>query len=150
MARTQSANKNALPLALRQLKQMMDGSQSEIDSGRSHSSGTLSVSGAIRAVDLICDAELSEHSTGASHQAAIDLLATIEGAGHLVEDFSLCQANKTEFNYHASDLNIEDAKDVLEAARHLASEAIRRVTLKGWFPNSENPAEYDFGSSHTH
>lgn len=106
MTRTRPANEDALPSALRQLKQMIDGSQSEIDLGRSHSSGTLSVSGAIRAVDLICDAELGEHSTAANHRDAIELLATIPGKEHLVEDFSTCHSRKTEFNYHASNLSI--------------------------------------------
>lgn len=128
---------------------MIDGSQSEIDLDRSHSSGTLSVSGAVRAVDLICDAETGEHSTSANHRDAIELLAQIPGKEHLVEDFSLCQSRKTEFNYRASGLTIEDAKEVLEAARHLASEAIRLITQKGWFPSGESPTDYDFGSAHT-
>lgn len=148
MTRTRPANEDALASALRQLKQMIDGSQSEIDFGRSHSSGTLSVSGAVRAVDLICDAELGKHSTAANHRDAIELLATIPGKEHLVGDFSLCQSRKTEFDYHASELTIEDAREVLEAARHLASEAIRLLTLKGWIPSGESPTDYDFGPAH--
>ncbi|MDP1720256.1 MAG: hypothetical protein Q8L08_04565 [Candidatus Nanopelagicaceae bacterium] len=148
MTRTRPANEDALPSSLRQLKQMIDGSQSEIDLGRSHSSGTLSVSGAVRAVDLICDAELGEHSTAANHRDATELLATIPGEEHLVGDFSLCQSRKTEFNYHASELTIEDAREVLEAARHLASEAVGLLTRRGWFPNGESPTDYDFGSAH--
>lgn len=128
---------------------MIDGSQSEIDLNRSHSSGTLSVSGAVRAVDLICDAESGEHSVSPNHRDAIERLAKISGKEHFVEDFSLCQSRKTEFNYHASELTIEDAKEVLEGARHLASEAIRLITIKGWFPSSESSTDYDFGSAHT-
>ena len=123
---------------------MIDGAQSEIDFGRSHSSGTLAVSGAVRAVDLICDVELGEHSTAANHRDAIDLLARIISAESLVEDFSLCQSHKSEFNYHASDLAIEHAGEVLDAARRLATVAVQRVVVKGWLPSTLNPRDYDF------
>ena len=144
MARTQAASKDLIPSALKQLKQMIDGAQSELDAGRPHSSGTLSVSGAVRAVDLICDANLGEHSTGSSHKDAIDLLAKVPDADDLVEDFSLCQSNKTEFNYHAAALTLEYAGEVLEAARRLAANAVQRVTEREWFPSDFDQADFIF------
>ncbi len=124
MGRTQPASRESIPSALLQLKQMIDGAQSELNLLRSHTSGTLSISGAIRAVDLICDINLGKHSSAANHREANDLLAEIAGAQSLVEDFSLCQSHKTEFNYHASALTLEHAGEVLEAARRLATEAV--------------------------
>ena len=144
MARTQAASKDLIPSALKQLKQMIDGAQSELDAGRPHSSGTLSVSGAVRAVDLICDANLGEHSTVTSHKDAIDLLAKVPGADDLVEDFSLCQSSKTEFNYRASALTLEHAGEVLEAARRLAANAVQGVTEKEWFPSDFDQADFIF------
>lgn len=144
MSRTQSASVESVPSALLQLKQMIEGAQSELSLLRSHTSGTLSVSGAIRAVDLICDARLGVHSTAANHREAIDLLAKSTGPQSLVEDFSLCQSHKTEFNYHASALTLEHAGEVLEAARRLAVEAVREITIKGWFPRDFNRADYTF------
>ena len=144
MARRQRASASLVPVALIQLKQMIDGAQSELDRGRSHTSGTLSVSAAIRAVDLICDTRLGEHSTGANHRGAIDLLATLEGLENLVEDFSLCQSHKTEFNYHASALNLQHASEVLAAARRLAAEAVKGVVANQWFPIGLNPTDFTF------
>lgn len=123
---------------------MIDGAQSELGLHRSHSSGTLSVSGAIRAVDLICDARLGVHSIAANHREAIDLLAKSTGAQSLVEDFSLCQSHKTEFNYHASALTLEHAGDVLDAARRLGAEAVREIIIKNWFPSDFNQADFTF------
>lgn len=123
---------------------MIDGAQSELALGRSHSSGTLSVSGAVRAVDLICDVRLGEHSTAANHRDAIDLLSKIAGSDRLVEEFSLCHSHKTEFNYHASALTLEHAGEVLAAARHLAAEAVLGVIEKGWFPSGFDQADFTF------
>ena len=135
--------------ALLQLKQMIEGAQSEIDLGRAHSCGTLAIAGSVRASDLICDASLGYHSIAASHQAAGDLLSQIGGNENFVEDFSFCNARKTEFNYHTSDLTIEDAREVLECAKHLAMEALRLITIKGWFPSTERVESFRFISSHT-
>ncbi len=123
---------------------MIDGAQSELDLLRSHTSGTLSVSGAIRAVDLICDARLGEHSVAANHREAIDLLAKSNVAQSLVEDFSLCQSHKTEFNYHASALTLEHAGEVLDATRRLAAEAVQGIITNGWFPSDFNEADFTF------
>lgn len=144
MGRTQPASSGSIPSALLQLKQMIDGAQSELDLLRSHTSGTLSVACAVRAVDLICDAKLGEHSTAANHREAIDLLAKVAGAQTLVEDFSLCQSHKTEFNYHASALTLEHAGEVLDAARRLAAEAVQGVIAKGWFPSDFDQADFTF------
>lgn len=140
----QPASRGLIPSALLQLKQMIDGAQSELDLLRPHTSGTLSVSGAVRAVDLICDARLGEHSTASNHREAIDLLAKITGAQALVEDFSLCQSHKTEFNYHASALTLEHAGEALEAARRLAAEAVQGIIAKGWFPGDFDQADFTF------
>ena len=140
----QLASVGSIPSALLQLKQMIDGAQSELDLLRSHASGTLSVSGAVRAVDLICDARLGEHSIAANHREAIELLARAAGAQPLLEDFSLCQSHKTEFNYHASALTLEHAGEVLAAARRLAAEAVQGIITKGWFPSDFDPADFTF------
>lgn len=140
----QLASVGSIPSALLQLKQMIDGAQSELDLLRSHASGTLSVSGAVRAVDLICDARLGEHSIAANHREAIDLLAKATAAQSLLEDFSLCQSHKTEFNYHAPALTLEHAGEVLVAARRLAAEAVQGIITNGWFPSDFDPTDFTF------
>ena len=79
MTRTQAPSKHLIPSVLKQLKEMIDGAQRELVPGRSHSSITPSVSGALRAVDLSCDANLGEYSTATGHKEAIELLATVRG-----------------------------------------------------------------------
>ncbi len=138
-----------VPLALLQLKQMLDGATSELALGRAHSAGTLAISGAVRASDLICDAKLGSHSVSASHSKAENLLGEISGYEHFVEDFSLCRVRKSEFNYHASGLTIEDAREVLDCANHLAAEAVRLVFIAGWIPHHDSAQEYQFSTTHT-
>ena len=88
--------------------------------GRRRSAGTLAIAGAVRAVDLICDAALGEHSVEPSHAVALDLLASVSGAENAVEDFSLCQTRKSEYNYHVSDIDDAEVVSVIEAAESLA------------------------------
>ena len=148
MARKQGSNELAVALALAQLKQMLDGAASELSLGREHSAGTLAIAGAVRASDLICDVKLGSHSVAASHTKAEDLLGGIAGYEHFVEDFSVCRVRKTEFNYHASGLTIEDAREVLDCASHLALEAVRLVVSAGWVPEYESEREYQFPTTH--
>ena len=123
---------------------MIVGASSEISLGRSHSSGTLSVSAAVRASDLICDVKLRGHSTSVIHQDAIGQLSQVPNSGNLVADLSLCISLKTEFNYHASNLTLADAQVVLDAAKRLANEAIRLLDTNGAFPTSLNIGDYAF------
>jgi len=102
MARTRAANPATVADAIAQLQEMNDGARSELAAGRRGSAGTLAIAGAVRAVDLICDAALGEHSVEPSHGVALDLLASVPGAENAVEDFSLCQTRKSECNYHVS------------------------------------------------
>lgn len=113
---------------------MIAGAQCELNAGRPHASGTLSVAGAVRAVDLICDAYLGHHSVAANHRDAIELLDEIAGMSSLVEDFSLCHTHKTGFNYSASDLDLPEAQEVLDALGRLSSRAVSSAKEKGWFP----------------
>ena len=145
MARkTRGAFTGDVPDALLQLKQMIDGASRELSSDRPHAAGTLAVAGAIRAVDLICDATLGEHSVAPNHTAAIDLLSTVPDSEDLVEDFSLCQTHKNDFNYHVSTLSVNDARLVMDASRRLAKDAVRRVKEKGWFPTGLNENDFRF------
>lgn len=143
MAKTESADPTGTSIALSQLRQMIIGAECELSSGRPHASGTLAVAGAVRAVDLICDASLGHHSIAANHRDAIVLLATIPGIDDLVEDFSLCHTHKTGFNYAASNLDHQDAKDVLDAARRLFAKAIMGIKEAGWFPEDLDEDDFD-------
>lgn len=67
MARTRAANPATVADAIAQLQEMNDGARSELAAGRRRSAGTLAIAGAVRAVDLICDAALGEHSVEPSH-----------------------------------------------------------------------------------
>ena len=87
MARTRSASPQAVPEAVEQLQEMLDGARCELEAGRRRAAGTLAIAGAVRAVDLICDTALGHHSTAASHQVALDLLATVvHGRGPVGSD----------------------------------------------------------------
>ena len=115
MARTRAANPATVADAIAQLQEMNDGARSELAAGRRGSAGTLAIAGAVRAVDLICDAALGEHSVEPSHAVALDLLASVPGAENAVEDFSLCQTRKSEYNYHVSDIDDAEVVSVIEA-----------------------------------
>lgn len=111
---------------------MRDGAHEERAAGRRKAAGTLAMAAAVRAVDLICDAGLGKHSIAASHQVAIDLLATVEGPEQAVEDFSVCQTFKSGYNYHATEVDDEQLDDVMAAANALVDEALRRAQDNGW------------------
>ena len=143
MAKVIVVDPKAISGALSQLLQMIVGAEWELKAGRPHASGTLSVAGAVRAVDLICDASLGYHSIAPNHRYAIELLATIPGTASLVEDFSLCHTHKTGFNYSASDLDLPEAQDVLEAAKRLFVKAVAGVKENGWFPQSLHESDFD-------
>ena len=132
MARTRAANPATVADAIAQLQEMNDGARSELAAGRRRSAGTLAIAGAVRAVDLICDAALGEHSVEPSHAVALDLLASVSGAENAVEDFSLCQTRKSEYNYHVSDIDDAEVVSVIEAAESLAEDARARLRDKGW------------------
>ena len=132
MVRTRAASPDTVADAISQLQEMNDGARSELTAGRRRSAGTLAIAGAVRAVDLICDAALGEHSVEPSHSVALDLLATVPGAENAVEDFSLCQTRKSDYNYHVSDIDDEEVVSVIEAAEGLSEEARARLQAKGW------------------
>lgn len=132
MARTRSASPQGAPEAVEQLQEMLDGARCELEAGRRKAAGTLAIAGAVRAVDLICDTALGRHSTAASHQVALDLLATVPGADEAVEHFSVCQTHKSDYNYHATEIDSEQVVAVIEAAEALGREAHRRVQDRGW------------------
>ena len=71
MARTRAANPATVADAIAQPQEMNDGARSELAAGRRRSAGTLAIAGAVRAVDLICDAALGEHSVEPSHAADV-------------------------------------------------------------------------------
>ena len=125
-------NPAAVADALAQLQEMNDGARSELAAGRPRSAGTLAIAGAVRAVDLICYSALGEHSVAASHSVAIDLLASVPGADNAVENFSLCQTRKSDYNYHVSDIDDNEVASVIEAAERLSEEARDRLIDKGW------------------
>jgi hypothetical protein len=133
MARTRPANPATVADAIAQLQEMNDGARSELAMGRRRSAGTLAIAGAVRAVDLICDAGLGEHSVEPSHAVALDLLASVPGAENAVEDFSLCQTRKSDYNYHVSEIDDHEVVSVIEAAESLAEHARARLRDKGWF-----------------
>jgi hypothetical protein len=132
MARTRPANPTTVADAIAQLQEMNDGARSELASGRRRSAGTLAIAGAVRAVDLICDAALGEHSVEPSHAVALDMLASVPGAENAVEDFSLCQSRKSDYNYHVSEIDDHEVVSVIEAAESLAVHARDRLGDKGW------------------
>jgi hypothetical protein len=132
MAKTKTADRASVADAVAQLREMLDGSRSELAAGRRKAAGTLAIAAAVRSVDLICDAALGEHSVAASHSVALDLLATVPDAETAIENFSLCQTHKTDYNYHITAVNDEEVVSVMEAAESLAQEARRRLKDKGW------------------
>jgi hypothetical protein len=132
MAKTRAANPATAAEAIAQLQEMKDGARSELAAGRRKSAGTLAIAGAVRAVDLICDAALGRHSVAPSHSVALDLLASVPGAENAVENFSLCQTRKSDYNYHVSDINDDEVISVIEAAESLAEECQARLRDKGW------------------
>lgn len=132
MAQTRDANPAVVADALAQLQEMNDGARSELAAGRRRSAGTLAIAGAVRAVDLICDSALGQHSVAPSHSVAIDLLASVPGAENAVESFSLCQTHKSDYNYHVSDIDDDEVVSVIEAAERLSAEARDRLMDKGW------------------
>lgn len=136
MAGKRSADRSQVPEAVDQMTQMLDGALSEMAAGRRKSAGTLAIAGAVRAVDLICDVELGEHSTAASHRPALDLLATVGDSEPQLEDFSLCHSHKSDDNYHVSGIDDDEVREVVDAAQRLAAEALRRLRDAGWLPTS--------------
>ena len=72
MARTRPANPATVGDAIAQLQEMNEGARSELAAGRRRSAGTLAIAGAVRAVDLICDAAIGEHYVEPSHAVAFD------------------------------------------------------------------------------
>lgn len=137
MAKTRAANPQEALEAIGQMNEMILGARSELELDRLKSAGTLAVAAAVRAVDLICDAALGRHSVSPSHIAAIDLLATVPASESLVEDFSLCQTRKSDYNYHVAEVASLEVRDALEAAERLASDAQRRLREKGWLTGQE-------------
>lgn len=131
MAKTRNAWPGGFPEALEQMQEMLDGARSELGLGRPKAAGTLAMAGAVRAADLICDAEVGRHSTAPSHTAALDLLATVPDAEASVEDLSVCLSRKSDYNYHLADIDPADALIVLEAAERLGAEARRRLAAEG-------------------
>jgi hypothetical protein len=118
--------------AVVQLRQMIQGAQSELGHDRLHSCGTLAVSAAVRASDLICDVALGLHSIAANHLAAQELLASVPDSAEAVANLSACLANKTAFNYHVTDMDRAQVQEVLDAALELQAEALRRLDARGW------------------
>lgn len=72
------------------------------------------------------------------------MLAKAIESESLIEDFSLCQSHKTEFNYHASSLTLDHARDVLDAARRLAAQAVQGMIAKDWFPSDFDLDDFTF------
>jgi len=132
MARIRTANPATVADAVAQMHEMKDGARSELAAGRRKSAGTLAIAGAVRAVDLICDAALGQHSVAASHSVALDLLASVPGAENAVENFSLCHTRKSDYNYHVSGIDDDEVVSVIEAAESLAEECQARLRDKGW------------------
>jgi len=63
---------------------------------------------------------------------ALDLLASVPGAENAVEDVSLCQTRKSDYNYHVSEIDDQEVVSVIEAAESLAEHARDRLRDKGW------------------
>jgi len=53
-------------------------------------------------------------------------------AENAVEDFSLCQTRKSDYNYHVSEIDDHEVVSVIEAAESLAEHAPDRLRDKGW------------------
>ena len=68
-----------------------------------------------------------------SHAVALDMLASVPGAENAVEDFSLCQTRKSDYNYHVSEIDDNEVVSVIDAAESLTEHALARLLEKGWF-----------------
>ena len=52
--------------------------------------------------------------------------------------------HKSDYNYHVSALDDDEARTVMDTSRRLSKDAIRRVKEKGWFPTGFNEGDFRF------
>lgn len=132
MAKTHNADSALVPQAMQEIDEALLGARSEFSVERFKPAGTLAISAAVRAADLICDVELGKHSIAGNHRAAVNLLATTPGSEESVADLELCIESKGDYNYRLVPIDKKHTEEIFKAAQRLAQTARNRATRKGW------------------
>jgi hypothetical protein len=132
MAKTHNADPSQVPQAAQEIDEALVGAHSEFSVERFKPAGTLAISAAVRAADLICDVELGKHSIAGNHRAAVDLLATVPGSEESVADLEFCIESKSDYNYRLVPVDRKHTEEIIKAAQRLAHTARNRAIRKGW------------------
>lgn len=132
MAKTHNADPSMVPQAMQEIDEALLGAHSEFLVERFKPAGTLAISAAVRAVDLICDVELGKQSIAGNHRAAVDLLATTPDSEESVIDLEFCIESKGDYNYRLIPIDKQHTEEIIKAAQRLAHTARNRATSKGW------------------